>query len=211
MRRASSSPARCSASASSKTLSVGLETGETRRRVLMINGERVTLPAYVNAMSVFAYSSARLEILRGAPEERRRFLDRGIASIDPGYLEARQPLRPRAAGSATRCCSERDARRRSTPGTRSSSTAAAPLQSGARGVRRGAGGVVRRRSWPSTATTSAIWRSPTARAPSTSCARIRREELRARMSLVGPQRDVLEFHGRRPRRPRRCSPAASRR
>jgi len=71
-----------------KTLSVGLETGETKRRVLMINGERVTLPAYLNAMSVFAYSSARLEILRGSPEERRRFLDRGIASVDPSYLDA---------------------------------------------------------------------------------------------------------------------------
>lgn len=70
-----------------KTLSVGLETGETKRRVLMINGERVTLSAYLNAMSVFAYSSARLDILRGAPEERRRFLDRGIASVDPSYLE----------------------------------------------------------------------------------------------------------------------------
>lgn len=70
-----------------KALSVGLELGETKRRVLMINGERVTLPAYVSAMSVLAYSSARLEILRGAPEERRRFVDRGIASVDPGYLE----------------------------------------------------------------------------------------------------------------------------
>src|SRR5204863_7754196 len=70
-----------------KTLSVGLEVGETKRRVLMLNGERVALPAYVNAMSVLAYSAARLEILRGAPEERRRFLDRGIASINPAYLE----------------------------------------------------------------------------------------------------------------------------
>jgi DNA replication and repair protein RecF len=70
-----------------KALSVGLELGETRRRVLMINGERVTLQAYVSAMSVLAYSSARLEILRGVPEERRRFVDRGIASVDPGYFE----------------------------------------------------------------------------------------------------------------------------
>jgi len=71
-----------------KTLSVGLEMGETKRRVLMINGERVTLSAYLGAMSVFAYSSARLDVLRGSPEERRRFLDRGIASIDPSYLES---------------------------------------------------------------------------------------------------------------------------
>src|SRR5207244_2597221 len=41
----------------------------------------------LNAMNVFAYSAARLEILRGAPEEKRRFLDRGVASIDPLYLE----------------------------------------------------------------------------------------------------------------------------
>src|SRR4029079_13184835 len=70
-----------------KTLSIGLET-ETRRRVLMINEERVTLSRYLNAMSVFAYSSARLEILRGSPEERRRFLDRGIARVDPASRDA---------------------------------------------------------------------------------------------------------------------------
>jgi len=71
-----------------KTLSIGIEAGETRRRVLMINEERVSLSRYLNAMSVFAYSSARLDILRGSPEERRRFLDRGIASVDPAYLDA---------------------------------------------------------------------------------------------------------------------------
>ncbi len=70
-----------------KAISVGLELAETRRRVLLINEERVPLSHYVAAISVFAFSSARLEIIRGAPEERRRFLDRGIASIDPGYLE----------------------------------------------------------------------------------------------------------------------------
>src|SRR5215212_4829520 len=70
-----------------RTLSVGLETGESKRRVLMINGEKVTLPAYLNAISVFAYSAGRLEVIRGAPEERRRFIDRGIASVNPAYLE----------------------------------------------------------------------------------------------------------------------------
>ena len=70
-----------------KTLSVGLETGETKRRVLMINGEKLALPAYLNAMNVFAYSAARLEVIRGAPEERRRFLDRGIASVNAAYLD----------------------------------------------------------------------------------------------------------------------------
>lgn len=67
--------------------SVGLESGEARRRRLMINGEKVALNAYVNAVSVFAYSQSRLEIIRGAPEERRRFLDRGISSVQPAYLD----------------------------------------------------------------------------------------------------------------------------
>ena len=66
-----------------RTLSVGMDAG---KRVLMINGERVTLHEYLRAMTVFAYSSTRLDILRGSPEERRRFLDRGVASIDASYL-----------------------------------------------------------------------------------------------------------------------------
>jgi DNA replication and repair protein RecF len=37
---------------------------------------------------VIAYSAARLDIVRGAPDERRRFLDRGIAALRPGYLAA---------------------------------------------------------------------------------------------------------------------------
>ena len=71
-----------------KATSVGLEIGEARRRVLQINEERVPLSQFVAAMSVFAYSSARLEIIRGVPEERRRFLDRGIASLEPAYIDA---------------------------------------------------------------------------------------------------------------------------
>jgi DNA replication and repair protein RecF len=71
-----------------RTLSVGLEVeGLSRRRVLMINGEKVALPAYLAETNVFAYSSARLDAIRGTPEERRRFLDRGIASVQRGFLE----------------------------------------------------------------------------------------------------------------------------
>src|SRR5205085_12142809 len=54
---------------------------------LMLNGEKVTLPSYLDTLSVFAYSAARLDVIRGTPEERRRFLDRGIASVNPAYLE----------------------------------------------------------------------------------------------------------------------------
>ena len=173
-----------------KTLSVGLETGEVRRRALMINGERVALPAYVNAMSVFAYSSARLDILRGAPEERRRFLDRGIASIDPSYLEAvsryGRVLRQRNALLASGDTSSLNA------WDAELVTAAAPLQQGRAAYTEALAGafaeVVAEHGYH--IRDIAITYRPSA---VDDLARTRREELRARMSLAGPQRDVLEF------------------
>ena len=97
-----------------KALSIGVEAAESRRRVLMVNEESVSLHDYLAAMSVFAYSAARLEILRGAPEERRRFLDRGVASINPAYLQDliryARVLRQRNARRGTR--SSRSAPRR---------------------------------------------------------------------------------------------------
>jgi DNA replication and repair protein RecF len=173
-----------------KTLSIGLETGETRRRALMINGERVGLAPYVNAMSVFAYSAARLEILRGAPEERRRFLDRGIASVDPAYLEAvsryGRVLRQRNALLASGSVSSLAA------WDEELMTAASPLQ--------------RARATYTTALSAAFNAIVVEHAyhvrnlgityrPSVvdMLPQIRREELRARMTLAGPQRDLLEF------------------
>lgn len=70
-----------------KILSVGLQSAQERRRELRINEERVPLQKYVSELPLFAYSASRLEIVRGNPEERRRFLDRGIAAVEPGYLQ----------------------------------------------------------------------------------------------------------------------------
>lgn len=69
-----------------KSLSIGFHAGEHRRRELMMNGQKSTLAEYLSGISVLAYSASRLEVLRGGPEERRRFLDRGIAALHPGYL-----------------------------------------------------------------------------------------------------------------------------
>jgi DNA replication and repair protein RecF len=170
-----------------KTLSVGLESGESRRRVLMINEERVTLSRYLNAMSVFAYSSARLEILRGSPEERRRFLDRGIASIDPSYLDA--------LARTTRVLKQRNALLQE--------SAIASLDAWDAELALAAGVVQRARDAYAAALSEAfakiverhdyhvrdlqlIYR------PSLLPAN-RRDELRARVTLAGPQRDQLDF------------------
>jgi DNA replication and repair protein RecF len=183
-----------------RTLSAGLESGETKKRVLRINSERVTLSSYVSALTLFAYSSSRLEILRGAPEERRRFLDRGIASINAGYLDELsrygRVLRQRNAllqtiGSGT---------------AGESSLAAWDDEFIATG-----GAVHRARSAYALAVSDAFkriviehayhignveiqYRSNAAEEMlREELARLRRHELRARMSLAGPQRDTIEF------------------
>jgi DNA replication and repair protein RecF len=173
-----------------KTLSVGLETGEHRRRALLINGERVALSAYVNAMNVFAYSFARMDILRGAPEERRRFLDRGIASIDPAYLEAvsryGRALRQRNALLASGDVSSLSA------WDAELVAAAAPLHNGRAAytvaLASAFGEVVAEHAYHIRNLTITYRPSGLDDLP-----RKRRDELRARISLAGPQRDLLEF------------------
>ncbi|MEK6375677.1 MAG: DNA replication and repair protein RecF [Acidobacteriota bacterium] len=173
-----------------KTLSVGLEHGESKKRVLLINGERTPLASYVSAMTVFAYSSARLEILRGAPEERRRFLDRGIASIDPGYLEQvsryGRVLRQRNAllhGGTTAGLDAWDSELAETAAVLQRARAAY-----AQALTAAFNNIVAAHRYR--VGNMAIAYRPSALGDLKS---IRREELRARMSLVGPQRDLLDF------------------
>jgi len=175
-----------------KTLSVGVETGETKRRVLMVNEEKVTLPAYLHAMSVFAYSSARLDVIRGAPEERRRFLDRGVASIHPAYLEQltryARVLRQRNALLAD------IAARRQSPASLDAwdnelAVAAAAVHRARAAYAADLGAafaaIVRRHAYH-------VANVELAYKPSAIEDR-RRDELRARMTLSGPQRDLVEF------------------
>jgi DNA replication and repair protein RecF len=173
-----------------KTLSIGAEAGEIRRRVLMINEERVALHDYLAAISVFAYSSARLEILRGAPEERRRFLDRGVASIDPAYLREltryARVLRQRNAllqsgsrGGLDAWDVEFVAAAESVQNARAAYTIALSEAFDQIVARHGYHiGALRMTYRPSSAS---------------DLQRVRGEELRARLSLVGPQRDNLDF------------------
>ncbi len=182
-----------------RTLSVGLETGEAKKRVLMINGEKVTLPAYLHALSLFAYSSARLDAVRGTPEERRRFLDRGIASIHPSYVEQ--------LSRYTRVLKQRNAllaeiaHQRQAPDSVAASLDAwdNELMVAAAAVHRARAAyvvdlaaafndVVRKHRYH--VANVELRYKPSATDDLT---RIRRHELRARMSLVGPQRDVLEL------------------
>lgn len=173
-----------------RTLSVGLETGETKRRVLMINGEKVTLPAYLGAWSVFAYSSARLDAIRGTPEERRRFLDRGVASVQPSYVEQisryNRVLKQRNALLAEHALSTLDA------WDNELMVAAAAVHRTRTAYAADLAGVFReivaRHAYHVTNVELSYKPSTTEE-----LARYRKQELKARMTLIGPQRDVLEF------------------
>jgi DNA replication and repair protein RecF len=195
-----------------KTLSVGVERRPLRpsdvnepaaeaaaappgKRVLMINGEKVTLAAYLNAMSVFAYSSSRLEVIRGTPEERRRFLDRGIASVNPAYLEQltryMRVLRQRnallveiayhrqAGGSLDAWDNELMVA--ATAVHRARTAYVADLSAVFADI-------VQQHGYHVTNVTMVYKPNTT-----NELAKHRREELRARTSLAGPQRDIVEF------------------
>lgn len=63
---------------------VGVEI-TPRSRTFVVNGKRQPLGRYLGQLVVFLSSLERMEIIRGEPEHRRRFLDEGIVTIDPTY------------------------------------------------------------------------------------------------------------------------------
>ncbi|OYT72174.1 MAG: hypothetical protein CFK52_05840 [Chloracidobacterium sp. CP2_5A] len=66
------------------TLDLHLEAG---RKTLFVNGKRAALSDYLGQLAVFAYGREALDVIRGEPSERRRFLDRGIVSLKPSYVQ----------------------------------------------------------------------------------------------------------------------------
>ncbi|MGQ9896204.1 MAG: DNA replication/repair protein RecF [Acidobacteriota bacterium] len=65
-------------------LDMHLEAGH---KVMLVNGKRATLRDYLGNLVVFAYGREALDIVCGEPEQRRRFLDRGILSLKPAYVQ----------------------------------------------------------------------------------------------------------------------------
>jgi DNA replication and repair protein RecF len=51
-----------------------------------INGKREPLTRFIGNLDVFVFSMEELEVIRGDPSQRRRFIDRGIVTITPSYL-----------------------------------------------------------------------------------------------------------------------------
>lgn len=56
-------------------------------KTLLVNGKREPVTRYVTQLQVFSFTADDLEVVRGNPEARRRFIDRGIASLHPAYIK----------------------------------------------------------------------------------------------------------------------------
>jgi len=62
-------------------------TIQDNSKTIFVNSKRETLARYLSQFHVFSFTAADLEVVRGMPEARRRFLDRGVSSIHPAYLQ----------------------------------------------------------------------------------------------------------------------------
>ena len=53
---------------------------------LYVNGKREAALRYLGNLHVFVFSLEEMEVIRGDPAERRRFLDRGVATLTPSFI-----------------------------------------------------------------------------------------------------------------------------
>ncbi len=62
-------------------------TLQENTKLISVNGKRETLTRYLSQLQIFAFTADELEVVRGVPEARRRFIDRGVASLQPAYVQ----------------------------------------------------------------------------------------------------------------------------
>lgn len=56
-------------------------------KTISINGKREAVARYLRQLSAVAFTADELEVVRGGPEARRRFLDRGVVSLHHAYVQ----------------------------------------------------------------------------------------------------------------------------
>jgi DNA replication and repair protein RecF len=54
---------------------------------LSLNGKRETVAGYLSQLHVVPFTADELDVVRGGPDARRRFLDRGIVSLHHSYIQ----------------------------------------------------------------------------------------------------------------------------
>jgi DNA replication and repair protein RecF len=56
-------------------------------KTLSVNGKREAVTRYLGQLHTVAFTADELEVVRGGPEARRKFLDRGVTSLHPAYVQ----------------------------------------------------------------------------------------------------------------------------
>jgi DNA replication and repair protein RecF len=56
-------------------------------KTLSLNGKRETVASYLSQLHVIPFTADELEVVRGGPEARRKFLDRGVVSLHHSYVQ----------------------------------------------------------------------------------------------------------------------------
>lgn len=56
-------------------------------KTLSVNGKRESVASYLSQLHVVSFTADELEVVRGGPEARRRFLDRGVVSLHHSYVQ----------------------------------------------------------------------------------------------------------------------------
>lgn len=69
----------------SVTKQIQLQIAEDSKQ-LFINGKREALARYLGNLAVFVFSLEEMDVIRGDPGQRRRFVDRGAVNSSPRFL-----------------------------------------------------------------------------------------------------------------------------
>ncbi|HEY0078192.1 MAG TPA: DNA replication and repair protein RecF [Pyrinomonadaceae bacterium] len=56
-------------------------------KTLSVNGKREAVTRYLGQLHTVAFTADELEVVRGGPEARRKFLDRGVVSLHHSYVQ----------------------------------------------------------------------------------------------------------------------------
>jgi DNA replication and repair protein RecF len=60
---------------------------QNNTKTISVNGKRESVARYLGQLHTVAFTADELEVVRGAPEARRKFLDRGIVSMQHAYVQ----------------------------------------------------------------------------------------------------------------------------
>lgn len=62
-------------------------TVQGNTKTISVNGKRETVARYLGQLHIVSFTADELEVVRGAPEARRKFLDRGVISLHHAHVQ----------------------------------------------------------------------------------------------------------------------------